>query len=197
MEVYIFYLCALILLSMPPVACTHNVEHITNAKISIAYMNEKGTETELDKTSEGIYGMNSRVNTSPVKGQLVRVHTDFNKSELGCSSLDEKLIPETGPWIALVKRGICNFNEKIHYAKLLKASAVVIYDNKSVPNDSRSRMKMDTKGDFDGMYVQSYSKRSELNRSCLGGTVTATFSFLNPAFIWVSLEVGQVDLCFP
>ncbi|XP_053399889.1 E3 ubiquitin-protein ligase RNF130-like [Mercenaria mercenaria] len=152
MDVCIFYVYLYVLLSCPFVICTHEVHHtIEKAKISISYVNELGSYQEVDQFDFGNYGEHSLVNkASPVKGQLVQVQTLYNKSELGCSPLDPAIIPNDEPWIALVKRGTCNFNEKVYYAKILKALAVIVYDNKSLTEDG---ITMDIKGKHSGRYM--------------------------------------------
>ena len=47
----------------------------------------------------------------------------------GCSGPFEPNWPDKGqPWIALVQRGECTFNQKIQNALELKASGILIYD---------------------------------------------------------------------
>lgn len=37
-------------------------------------------------------------------------------------------VPQNEPWIALVKRGACDFDVKLHNAFLKNAAAMVVYD---------------------------------------------------------------------
>ena len=47
----------------------------------------------------------------------------------GCSGPFIQNWPKDEPWIALIQRGQCTFNQKISHAESLNASGVLIYDH--------------------------------------------------------------------
>ncbi|XP_060561850.1 RING finger protein 150-like isoform X2 [Ruditapes philippinarum] len=147
MDVCIFYAYLYVLFTSPFVICSHeqDKDKLTEARISLSYIDVNGINKEVEFNrvdfGTGNYGKNARINSSPIKGQLVQVQTLYNKSELGCSELDPAIIPKDEPWIALVKRGTCNFNEKVYFAR--DAAAVIVYDNTSVED---TPIQMDLKG---------------------------------------------------
>ena len=152
MDVWIFYAYLYVLLSSPFVVCSHedsSKSGLTEAKISLTYLDDNGIYQEVGQFDLGNYGKNARININPIEGQLVQVRTLYNKSELGCSKLDPAIIPKDEPWIALVKRGTCHFNEKVYFARAAKA--VIIYDNSSV--SGVAPIQMDLKGARNGGYL--------------------------------------------
>lgn len=149
MEKCIFYSSVYILMYSHFVSCSHEIPHVIKAKISTEYIDEFGSlQSEPIYTDGGPnYGTKSRVNSNPVDGRLVYVRTLVNNSELGCGPFD-KIVPKTGPWIALIKRGSCNFNEKIYFAsKNNTAAAVIVYNYEGSPNNE---LTMDTGGKYNG-----------------------------------------------
>ncbi|KAL5012100.1 hypothetical protein ScPMuIL_010651 [Solemya velum] len=68
-------------------------------------------------------------------GVLVHVKSEYNNSRDACSRIQQPHV--TTKWIALVKRGACDFTKKVHNtAKKSNASAVVIYNNVAPREDS-------------------------------------------------------------
>lgn len=152
---YIGYVCVCLLVSSPFVsgayAQNERIERIIikeslkQSKISVEYGDGSGYKQAEDDFDWCNYAEKARVNSSPIKGQLVHVQTLFNKSEHGCSAMNPEIVPKTGQWIALIKRGDCNFNDKIYFAaKNSSASAVIIYkDSVTIyDNDDRTQVTM-------------------------------------------------------
>ncbi|KAK3611413.1 hypothetical protein CHS0354_034860 [Potamilus streckersoni] len=101
--------------------CDHSHgQKVTSANIQILYR-ENGIEKT--KLIDGHYGMFAR--KAEANGIGVHVRTIENLAD-GCKPLNTTTIP-TQPWIAVVKRGICDFNVKINNAAKANASAVIIY----------------------------------------------------------------------
>ncbi|KAL3881048.1 hypothetical protein ACJMK2_033246 [Sinanodonta woodiana] len=101
--------------------CDHSQgQKVTNANIQISFR-ENGIDKV--KTIEGHYGMVAK--KAEANGIGVHVRTIENLAD-GCKPLNTSTIP-TQPWIAVVKRGICDFNIKINNAAKANASAVIIY----------------------------------------------------------------------
>lgn len=154
---YIGYVCVWLVVSAPFASCaltqTERIERIIikeslkQSKIAVEYGDDSGYKQVEDDFDWCNYAEKARVNSSPIKGQLVHVQTLFNKSELGCSAMNPELVPKTGQWIALIKRGDCNFNDKIYFAaKNSSASAVIIYKDSVTryDNDERTQVTMTT-----------------------------------------------------
>lgn len=122
------------------VQCDHNSEHRIPAKkvrLIVEYYNKDGNRTAPEEMNDaGFYGDGSNLNGFPVTGQLVHLKLLVpNKTDYGCSEIDKDKVPSSGPWVALVQRGECNFNQKLYYAaKRSNASAVIVYnlDKKSL-----------------------------------------------------------------
>ena len=49
----------------------------------------------------------------------------------GCFPPFQDNYPHNEPWIAVVKRGQCTFNEKVKHALELNASGVLVYDDEN------------------------------------------------------------------
>jgi len=131
-----------------------NQDRLIYAKLKTEVIQDNGRAVVNEESNAGTYGQGTRVNLDgPIKGQLVHVHTKVNKSDLGCSILDPEIVPSK-PWVALVLRGECNFNDKIYYAaKVSNASAVIIYDFKDSKVAANKELLFDAaNGDFIGRY---------------------------------------------
>lgn len=94
------------------------------ANVNVTYQDPSTGSIHSEQSEMGLYGSESR--TDPEWGSVVHIRTADNKTH-GCSR------PVNVPaerWIALVERGTCKFQDKIHNAAiLLNASAVVIYNH--------------------------------------------------------------------
>ena len=119
-------------------------------KVSIEFRNKLGDVGRENFKENGRYGHLSKVNyDGPLKGQLVHVKTLHDKSDLGCGEIDPAVVPASGTWVALVRRGICSFNEKIYFAaKRSNASAVIVYSHKK--EDEKELQIIKTTGKYNG-----------------------------------------------
>ncbi|KAL3881047.1 hypothetical protein ACJMK2_033246 [Sinanodonta woodiana] len=80
-----------------------------------------------DRTStiQGKFGFTSKI--GPASGWAVQIGSNESNS-YGCDKIDPSNAPKAN-WIAIIKRGVCDFNTKIANAVQVNASAVVIYNN--------------------------------------------------------------------
>lgn len=82
-------------------------------------------------------------------GLLVHITKSDNENDhTGCTkdwngTLGTPLPPREVPWIALIKRGNCNFEEKVRHAYNHGAGAVIIYNDKDDPR--LDKMKINDK----------------------------------------------------
>lgn len=127
--------------SVPP-SFTHLHEDISESYYTTAYINLSFVDPQTgravrEKTEIGKFG-ESHIGFS--SGVLVHVRSGPDSS--GCSlpfrsSAGTGLLPQE-PWIALVRRGGCNFQLKVDNAYTSNASGVIIYNDR----DSSSLEKM-------------------------------------------------------
>ncbi|KAJ9601057.1 hypothetical protein L9F63_000792, partial [Diploptera punctata] len=106
------------------------------ANINITYVGLDG-EVRSDMSETGKYG---QTYIGPAAGILVHVRSRDTGEPTACtlplttnSTADHKL-PVSEPWIALIKRGECDFAEKVRHALRYNASAVLIYNHLESPN---------------------------------------------------------------
>lgn len=116
-------LLTLLALHVVFVACFYEEKEQTKyyiAKLNITVFDLKGKRFILP-SEDGIYGIHSPMNTA--SGWIYKL----SSSNLhGCKMFNIKV---DKPWIALVKRGSCRFDEKITNAYIHNASAIIIYNN--------------------------------------------------------------------
>ena len=85
-----------------------------------------------DNTESGKYG---ETYVGPAYGVLIHVRSGSNKDPTACtlplitSSTQDGTLPVSEPWIALIKRGECDFGVKVKNAILSNASAVLVYND--------------------------------------------------------------------
>lgn len=81
-----------------------------------------------EATELGKYGTGRVASTS---GLLIHVVSANGSSHHGCELTYDNVLPSPDvPWIALVRRGRCNFDDKLEAAFLNNASGLVVYNNK-------------------------------------------------------------------
>lgn len=108
--------------------------YITLAFINMSWADGREIRWSEDKQERSKYGMGRVMD---VAGRLIHVtdatndkdHSACNESML--DSYGNSLEAITGPWIALIKRGGCDFEKKILNVYKAKASGVIIYNNVS------------------------------------------------------------------
>lgn len=106
--------------------------YITLAFINMSWFDGKDIKWKEDLQERSKYGM-GRV--KDVDGRLIHISDATNeKDHSGCNetlqdSYGHPLDTIVGSWIALIKRGGCDFEKKIMNVYRYKASAVIIYNN--------------------------------------------------------------------
>lgn len=127
--------------------CAHEQSHdekVTHSILEIRYNDSKTGELVVDAGEWGHYGSKSR--HAGESGILVHVQSVCKQPEgcgpgwAGCAPIEPNLVPQK-KWIALIRRGNCSFNQKIHFAtKVSNASAVVLYNNQSLQQDDQPQV---------------------------------------------------------
>lgn len=105
-------------------------ETYTTAYINITYYDHITGHMHTEKTETGKFG-EAHVGVS--NGVLIHVKSGNDNS--GCTlpfqnARLSELLPANEPWIALVKRGGCNFQVKVDNAYRSNASAVIVYNDR-------------------------------------------------------------------
>lgn len=117
---------------------------------TLAFLNYSYTNGDDSLVQEGEligkYGEGRILNRT---GLLVHITKSDNENDhTGCTkdwngTLGAPLPPREVPWIALIKRGNCNFEEKVRHAYNHGAGAVIIYNDKDDPR--LDKMKINDK----------------------------------------------------
>lgn len=126
--------------------------HAEGDSFTSAYLNvtHEDIETGLlvsDKTEVGRYGGGF---IGPAAGFVVHVRSDLDSNDhTGCqmplrSSVGNGNLPPIGePWIALIKRGKCNFEVKVDNAYRSNAVAVLVYNDRDSPSLDKMKLAPD------------------------------------------------------
>nr|CAD7443123.1 unnamed protein product [Timema bartmani] len=122
----------------------NNAETYVLAVINVTYVSDGSRNVtvteraEIAKYGEGTVG--------PAAGLLVSVVTASTGEPTSCGL---PLVPRYGggvfpsePWVALIRRGRCNFDLKVENAFKSNASAVVVYNDRDSP--ALEKMKLET-----------------------------------------------------
>lgn len=104
------------------------------ATINISYYSAESDEY-VNRSEKAKYGEGKILN---VEGKLV--HITSTRDLTDHSGCDEEMLGTKGrpipnePWIALIKRGKCNFEEKVKHAWVHNASGVIVYNDRDSIN---------------------------------------------------------------
>ncbi|KAG8232114.1 hypothetical protein J437_LFUL011657 [Ladona fulva] len=119
-----------------PVATIVSLEEAeyTTAILNVTYWDPDTNTTKSESKEIGKYG-EGRV--GPVSGVLVHVGPEDDR---GCVlPLTQDPLP-TEPWIALIRRGECNFDVKVENAYKSHAAGVIIFDIKNSSNLEKMKL---------------------------------------------------------
>lgn len=102
-------------------------DEYTAAVVNITYLDPTSFSYHSEAAEMAKYGT-GRVGSA--SGLLVHVRSANSSSHHGCTLTLENELPVDRPWIALVSRGKCNFDDKLEAAYLNNASGLIVYNNK-------------------------------------------------------------------
>ncbi|KAL3266065.1 hypothetical protein HHI36_010252 [Cryptolaemus montrouzieri] len=115
----------------------------TTAFLNVTKFDENGGWA-WDKTEVGRYGGGF---VGPASGQIVHITSQHDINDhTGCqlpflsSRADQQLPPPGEPWIALIKRGKCNFEVKVENAFRSNAAGVVVYNDRDSSNLDKMKL---------------------------------------------------------
>uniref|UniRef100_T1J3Y4 RING-type E3 ubiquitin transferase n=1 Tax=Strigamia maritima TaxID=126957 RepID=T1J3Y4_STRMM len=117
---------------------TFEAEDTTMALVNLTYIDPWTGKLHTEKSEIGMFSK-GRIDSS--YGLLVHVKSRNGTSNMGCDYPFENLIPQE-PWIALIKRGSCNFQTKILNSFRSNASGVVVYNDHAGDNEEAVLRKM-------------------------------------------------------
>lgn len=129
----------------------------TTAYINVSYIDPETRRIRSEKSEIGKFG-DGRV--GPAAGVLVHV-SSWEGDHTGCaaplrSTWDNGELPQE-PWIALVKRGQCNFEVKVENAYRHNASAVLVYNDRESPSLDKMKLTSGTsKSNFPVLFYDSH-----------------------------------------
>ncbi|KAH1026438.1 hypothetical protein HUJ05_000108 [Dendroctonus ponderosae] len=116
-----------------------------SAYLNVTFKTDHGWK--WDKTDVGRYGGSY---IGPAYGLLVHVTSKHDQADhFGCiypydSSRSDGKLPHSGtPWIALIKRGKCNFDVKVDNAFKSGAGGVLIYNDRMAPTLDKMKLTND------------------------------------------------------
>ena len=120
-------------------AIEEKVETHTSAIINITYFDERTGSRHTEKADAGIFG---EAHVLEASGVLVHVRSSPEDPFTACHL---PLEPSYGslpnePWIALVRRGGCQFQKKVENAFHSNASGIIIYNDKDIPPLEKMRL---------------------------------------------------------
>lgn len=118
------------------------IEPYTLAHMNVTYRDRSTGELRSDKKDVAKFG---EYHVAQVTGILVHVRSVAGDEPYTACSLPLRPsygeFPTTERWIALVKRGKCNFQQKVENAFHSNASGIIIYNDKDVPNLEKMRLQ--------------------------------------------------------
>lgn len=116
----------------------------TSAYLNVTHEDPETGALVSDKTEVGRYGGGY---IGPAAGFVIHVRSENDPDDhTGCqmplkNSNDNTKLPNNGePWIALIKRGKCNFEVKVENAYRSNAVAVLVYNDRE--SSSLDKMKL-------------------------------------------------------
>uniref|UniRef100_A0A182YE34 Uncharacterized protein n=1 Tax=Anopheles stephensi TaxID=30069 RepID=A0A182YE34_ANOST len=122
------------------------IESFTMAVLNYSYIGADGHLVELGGNESAKYGEGRILHRS---GILVHVSSSVNRSDhTGCykhwsGTLGDPIPERNTPWIALVRRGGCNFEDKVKHGYEHGAAGVIIYNDKD--DTKLDKMKINDK----------------------------------------------------
>lgn len=134
----------------------------TSAYVNVTYKDGDST-WKWERTEVGRYGGGY---VGPAIGVVVHVSADNDPNDhSGCrlpfrSSRSDRQLPKPGePWIALIKRGHCNFESKVDNAFKSKAAGVLVYNDRD--SMDLDKMKLSNDNDRNISAVFTYKWKGE------------------------------------
>ncbi|CAG9782545.1 unnamed protein product [Diatraea saccharalis] len=175
----------------------HPFDTFTVANINITYEDEHG-RMYSDISQSGKYGEGF---IGSARGVAVHVRAKGAGGEhdhTGCtwpllSVTDEKL--PTEPWIAVIRRGSCNFEIKVENAWRANASAVLIYNDRDTTLLEKMKLSTDNGRNITAVFTYKW-KGEEITRRTDNGTRVMIDILKGRTFANVSNNINKTSVLF-
>uniref|UniRef100_A0AAR5PM32 RING-type domain-containing protein n=3 Tax=Dendroctonus ponderosae TaxID=77166 RepID=A0AAR5PM32_DENPD len=138
-----------------------------SAYLNVTFKTDHGWK--WDKTDVGRYGGSY---IGPAYGLLVHVTSKHDQADhFGCiypydSSRSDGKLPHSGtPWIALIKRGKCNFDVKVDNAFKSGAGGVLIYNDRMAPTLDKMKLTNDPRRNISAVFIYQWKGEELVNLS--------------------------------
>ncbi|XP_026736179.1 protein goliath isoform X3 [Trichoplusia ni] len=171
----------------------------TVANINITYKDEHGEEytetSESGKYGEGFIG-SSRGIAVHVRGKGAvneRDHTGCTWPLLSTAAPNDPLPSE--PWVAVIKRGSCNFEIKVNNAWRANATAVLIYNDRDTTLLEKMKLSTDTGRNISAVFTYKW-KGEEIARLVDNGTRVTIGIIKGRTFAHVSNNINKTSVLF-
>lgn len=130
----------------------------TSAFLNVTFKTDHGLK--WDKTEVGRFGGGY---IGPAYGLLIHVTSRHRSDDhTGCnypfesSRSDGKLPPPGIPWIALIKRGHCNFDVKVDNAFKSKAVGVLVYNDRDSSSLDKMKLTYDPRRNISAVFIYKW-----------------------------------------
>nr|XP_023014121.1 protein goliath isoform X2 [Leptinotarsa decemlineata] len=134
------------------------VDTFISAYLNVTFLTEDGWK--WDKTDVGRYGGGY---IGPAFGELVHVTSLIKPDDhwgchlpFGSSRSDQKLPPPGTPWIALIKRGRCNFEDKVENAFTSNAAGVLVYNDRDSAFLDKMKLSSDSRRNISAVFIYKW-----------------------------------------
>lgn len=124
------------------------MESYTVAYMNVTYLDRNTGLYRTDKKDSGRFG---EYHVAPIAGVLIHVRSETDDDPfVACSP---PLRPSYGEfpvherWVALVKRGKCNFQTKVENAFRINASGIIIYNDKEMQSLEKMKLQRNVPGE--------------------------------------------------
>ncbi|KAJ3630591.1 hypothetical protein MTP99_011783 [Tenebrio molitor] len=131
---------------------------VTSAYLNVSRLTEEGWL--WDKTEVGRFGGGY---VGPAYGVVVHVTSNVHPEDhTGCqlplysSRTDGKLPPPGEPWIALIKRGGCNFEVKVENAFRSNAAGVLVYNDRDSATLDKMKLSSDSGRNISAVFTYKW-----------------------------------------
>lgn len=137
------------------------VDSYTSAYINVSKRTHSGEwKNETSKVSTGRYGGGY---IGPASGIVIHVTNDNDREDhSGCqlplrSTRPNRQLPEPGtPWIALIKRGKCNFEVKVDNAFKSNAAGVLVYNDRDSSNLDKMKLSSENSRNISAVFTYKW-----------------------------------------
>ncbi|XP_039747720.1 protein goliath isoform X2 [Pararge aegeria] len=171
----------------------------TVASINITYKDEHGelyTDTsESGKYGEGFIGssrgMAVHVRAKGPSGE--RDHTGCTWPLLSAAAPTEPLPRE--PWIAVIRRGSCNFEIKVQNAWRANASAVLIYNDRDTTVLEKMKLSIDNGRNISAVFTYKW-KGEEITRLVDNGTRVMIAIIKGRTYTHINSNINKTSVLF-